>query len=102
MEDTLKEKIKHLLHDEGVDIMHHNSDVIDFGIAAYNLALSERWVDVRDRLPDSDLSVITFCDGSVNEGYYDADDKEWRLYGIGSVTNVTHWQPLPTPPQTKD
>ena len=44
----------------------------------------------------------------VSEGYYEADgdrgwyqaNTHWTDYHDGSLTNVTHWMPLPDPPQS--
>lgn len=67
--------------------------------AMHEFASQSRWIDCKERLPEEDRNVIVFQDNKyVTFG--------WLLRGekwIGSVSDstidVTHWQPLPTPPQ---
>ena len=63
------------------------------------------WISVKDRLPEYTtragtslfVSVLICLDtGFVGEGLYVNDG--WELLGV-YVTNVTHWMPLPEPPE---
>lgn len=60
------------------------------------------WIDVRDKLPETFVPVIV-CrkgkDGSpiVESGYSDVNGW-WRIYGT-RTKRVTHWMPLPEPPE---
>ncbi len=58
------------------------------------------WIPVTDLLPDDDMLVlVALSDGEVWTGYMDAE--AWIDNVTGSELNgqVTHWMPLPEPPQ---
>jgi len=70
------------------------------------------WVSVEDRLPEvgSERYLILCKGGNRRLSYYwwndgQRDVSDWqRVEGRGSVTDygyeVTHWQPLPPPPES--
>jgi hypothetical protein len=60
------------------------------------------WIDVKDRLPDSDTTVLVAFDPSSDPGepvwlgWLDGDT--WRDCD-GAVWPVTYWMPLPEAPK---
>lgn len=56
------------------------------------------WISVKDRLPKGFEPVIV-CreDGKVEQGYKDVGDW-WKVYGT-RTKRITHWMPLPEPPE---
>lgn len=55
------------------------------------------WISVKDRLPEQDVKVITYSETfGLNFGHLGID-KVWFVSGY-YAKNVTHWQPLPEPP----
>ena len=71
------------------------------------------WISVKDKLPKINIYVLvyasdfhssmkkTYCDDSIRianldeyDEWQDLDDDYW-----GCKMNVTHWMPLPEPPQ---
>lgn len=54
------------------------------------------WHDVRNRKPDSGLSIL-FCDidGDMYTGYYSEMSKMWSADDAGRVENVVAWMYLP-------
>lgn len=68
----------------------------------------EGWVPVAERLPEKRIRVNACLDGDiVFIGHLDFNGQwvleEWDLAKDGSgQSKVTHWQPLPKPPATKD
>jgi len=64
------------------------------------------WISVKDRLPQEDDPVLVWDIASpysefVDIGYYDphsAPDTGWRCNEYMN-RSVTHWMPLPEPPQ---
>lgn len=54
------------------------------------------WISVKDRLPGKDEHVLCFCDaaGIRFQGIFHYT-KQMKFGGIA----VTHWMPLPTPPE---
>lgn len=56
------------------------------------------WVSVKDRLPEHLEPVTAY---SVKGGVFHAwtvDGSRWRNH-LYYIDNVTHWQPLPSPPK---
>jgi hypothetical protein len=67
-------------------------------IIAYNL--NPEWISVKDRLPDGNESVLFYSQmgwsiGFKAEGY-------WVCYNHGHLDSVTHWMPLPQPPNHQE
>lgn len=61
----------------------------------YGAALSEKWISVKDRLPDKTIGVLVWAHG------YTSDYFELSIYHENKFTidNVTHWMPLPNTPE---
>jgi uncharacterized protein DUF551 len=56
---------------------------------------SRRWIPVEERLPDEGLTVLTWSRKVGFDGGYELS-QAWASLSPGPVT---HWQPLPEPPQ---
>jgi len=76
-----------------------------FKIAAWNTRQPE-WVSVDDRLPEDFMEVLVRTPDYVVEAYYDRRDTDsgWQCWlrkteVILTYANVTHWMPLPEPPE---
>ncbi len=57
------------------------------------------WISVKDRLPESDDYVLCYRDSCglssrIMVGFYLRG--KWTC---GAIGNVTHWMPLPEPPE---
>lgn len=68
------------------------------------------WISVKDRLPKFNKEVLTYTPHlampiivDTYDGYYGEDDEEWhegwRYRGDCTGNKVTHWIPLPKPPE---
>lgn len=66
------------------------------------------WVNVKDKLPDYSCAVLVFHEfGSMQVLDYSRKHKAFNCYDWNSETevklfaleDVTHWMPLPAPPQ---
>ena len=62
--------------------------------------LPNSWISVDDRLPDDDRDVLVFDDGFFLTGGYNKKEKRWEASWdwCESIHSVTHWMPLPEPP----
>ena len=60
------------------------------------------WISIQDRLPDDMQEVIVYSvDGGVESGVYYSEGC-FDYYDVSNrsiLVNVTHWMPLPNPPQ---
>lgn len=67
-------------------------------IPAADVVLAQRWIPVTERLPETMQPVIVCREcGKVEQGYKDVGDW-WKVYGT-RTKHVTHWMPLPQPPE---
>lgn len=57
------------------------------------------WISIDDRMPDDYQDVIATDGYTSNFAYWDAADNYWLYPGDSPSGIVTHWQPLPEPPQ---
>ena len=59
------------------------------------------WIDVNERLPEEDVKVMVCC--CTKKGIQNinlAYQTRGIWHGSGSMSGVTHWMPLPEPPNT--
>ena len=62
--------------------------------------ITNEWISINDKLPEKGRFVLVydFCTGvQCGVNYGDIWD-----FGYGISRNVTHWQPLPEPPEGSD
>lgn len=69
-----------------------------------NVLICSGWISVKDRLPEH-FEPVLICrekNGSpyVEQGYKDVGEW-WKVYGT-RTKQVTHWMPLPEPPEVND
>lgn len=95
-----------ILHDDEEDLRAELAKVTAERDKA--LAARGRWVPVGERLPDLDTPVIAATDSDgviVVERSVEGDEWLWAKLHNGSMlfddVAVTHWMPLPQPPEVK-
>ena len=59
------------------------------------LEAAARWIPVSERMPDAEITVIGTSNGSVETCCFSCG--VWYQYG--TPVEITHWRPLPTPPE---
>lgn len=65
--------------------------------------VDEHWRDVRDEEPEPGIDVlvaVNACPGKIRTAYRTATG-DWYDFGVrvdGNPVEVTHWMPLPAPP----
>ena len=72
----------------------------------------QHWVSVEEGLPDGCVDCLLYTEpidedasyeGRYRRGYFDMDDAQWHIGGEKwGNTRVTHWLPLPEPPQKEN
>ena len=72
--------------------------------------MDNTWISVKDRLP-ADYARVLFYDSSVlgvAYGYHVASVPQWQMdgglmyYHKKEYDRITHWMPLPEPPEIED
>jgi len=66
--------------------------------------LMSEWIPVSERLPERNERVLVVDESGVNVGAYSPMlDDWWSLQGdrMAPGPQVTHWMPLPEPPEVK-
>lgn len=57
------------------------------------------WISVKDRLPEPHTNVLFFGRYGFFTGWYSDFMRKWRTDECSEVLEVTHWMPLPKPPE---
>ena len=79
-------------HDQAWQLDHISG--IEFKIEE----LENPWISVDDRLPDSmNRSCLSYDGAEISWAFYTSDGK-WVI-GNSFFEDITHWQPLPPPPE---
>lgn len=64
-------------------------------------AAQSEWISVEERLPETETSVLVFTErGYIFLSWASNEDVFW-FYNENEDDRVTHWQPLPEPPDTR-
>ena len=66
------------------------------------LQAAQRWIPVTEELPEPSTEVLVLTDaGGIRQGYIGHATGHWCSGGFVMVPTVTHWMPLPAPPEEK-
>jgi len=59
------------------------------------------WISIKDRLPENQSTVLVYANGYDTQYFEDNGFYDFKIcYKYDSKTeNVTHWMPLPIPPE---
>lgn len=100
-EEVLKDDVAMFADKESLLIYDH---FFRKGVESKQLTPNDGWISVKERLPETLINVSVFFDdgisGFVSRGYYTSSEwivMKWSGQKIGA--KVTHWMPLPKPPQ---
>lgn len=68
------------------------------------LEAERRWISVKERLPDDEMSqmYLVICENSaIRQAIFWPEKRKryWTWKGERFQSDITHWQPLPPPPQ---
>lgn len=94
----------HYVGCENCDAWTHISGTSEKAAAAWNRR-DDGWARVEDGLPEPNTMVYVWVNGAPSYGWrqVEKNDAWWNTYNyIGSgakdTSGVTHWRPLPPPP----
>lgn len=77
--------------------------ILRVGVEQALAALESPWTtidyDRAEGLPELKLEVLITDGDNVSSGYWDGT--KWWLTAGGTAPGVTHWQPMPEPPEPK-
>jgi hypothetical protein len=64
------------------------------------------WISVKDRMPEKSGDYLVFVEGMIENMMYSKRHSAWNATDLicdkkHEITTVTHWMPLPEPPETK-
>ncbi len=72
----------------------------NFDINGNSPVTPDVWISCSERMPDNNHDVLFFdVWGYIRIGWFSADDWSWFTSDDGCCMEVTHWMPLPEPPQ---
>lgn len=78
-------------------------EALNIAITAMGRSVPPRWISVEERLPDVDVDVVLIIpriDGPCIRVGWLRETGRWWAAGQGLVPyEVTHWMPLPEPPE---
>lgn len=83
-------------HRENYDGMDEVNEACRMGMEALERT---RWIPCSERLPEHSGRCLCCCNGEVRVLKYWRTQQEFQ-YG-GRERNVTHWMPLPEPPEVE-
>jgi len=88
------------LAQEWLKTFPEGGDCCEVGFLAGYQAAAPQWISVKDRLPDSTPMVLANCSDGYELAYYGNYGKGQWTNTLGTEhLNVTHWMPLPKPPE---
>ena len=67
---------------------------------------SVKWISVNKRLPEESGDYLVFVEGLIENMMYSKRHSAWNATDLNchknyEITTVTHWMPLPEPPEMK-
>lgn len=102
--DKLKEKASKMMFEKATGFGSFDAvGVLDIDAAPTidpeTLRPTAEWISVKDRMPEPHTNVLFFGRYGFFIGWYSHLMKKWRSDEYGEVQEVTHWMPLPNPPE---
>lgn len=84
-----------------VERLRNSNEVLAETVSQYEA--ENRWIPIEESLPESgNIHCVSVRRGYVTFGYFDSVKCEWWKYDDDGLISVTHWRPLPTPPDSVD
>ena len=77
-----------------LDLLHQEAAELIEGLLA-----ERRWIPVTESLLESGVRAIVCRGDKVEQGVFLGVNGWWKVYGT-NTKQVTHWKPLPEPPET--
>ena len=98
---NVREKLIELLDRFDFDEWYSNDDIADKLIS--NGVTVQKWISVKDRLPEDDSDVLAYSRNGEEGRIYPANYAKgvWFdcIFNTPVTDTTTHWMPLPEPPK---
>ena len=76
-------------------------EVARVALREYIEGLEPRWIPVSERLPEGEKVLVLWKDGTIHLDWTFIDGGSYYWWNSGQAV-VTHWTPLPTPPEVEE
>lgn len=90
----MAEEYCHKVPISGFDRLFVSLEEIRIGAFKSGYQAAQQWISVKDRLPEDGVEVLVVSDGETGASWHEAGEFGWAIGGT-----VTHWAPLPKPPE---
>ena len=84
--------------DEYGDYFYEHGDAVCEAVECI-MREQPRWISVEDRLPDNEDTVL--CVTKNKRPFVCRYDHYWKHWRVSGSVKVTHWMPLPEPPEVE-
>lgn len=61
-----------------------------------------KWISVKERLPEEGKEVLVYIPKYIQQyfiAFLSLKNSEWSNRYCANMEEITHWQPLPSPPE---
>lgn len=105
-QEELKQRLIELIYKHSPRLVEEEASCLAARLIANGVTIRERgeWISVTDRLPEDNTRVLGFSEPDKDIYCYDVDGVKWwteDYWNTAEGYGITHWMPLPEPPETE-
>lgn len=102
--DKILELVDKQAQDEGLwfDAMTASEAYLQAALRELHRVIEvDNWISVEERLPDVIGSYLVYHDPEISWAFYNSDGQWCQSIGYFIGEQITHWHPIPRPPETR-